>query len=116
MKVHKLSGTNKLHKQLSLLKINELAKLRLLLTSHKAIYDRENINIALNNMKKREREDRQLRNFLDFKIHANYFFNKNKVTEHAMVLWNELNHRYKVLSSRDKFKSEIHKFYLKNYD
>jgi len=59
---------------------------------------------------------RQLRNSINFKTHSHYYNTKNKVTEQAMILWNDFHQQFKRLSKRENFKDAINKHYLHTYN
>lgn len=110
-----LTRSNYLHKECKILKIQDMMKLRCLLISHKVIHQKDKLNASHNHMLINHHNGRTLRNNLSFQINVDAYTNKNKVTERAMVLWNDLPHYLRNIESRNLFKSKLEEYYLHSY-
>jgi len=112
---NKLTGTNKLHKDNNILKIFDQGKARMALLSHRAIHQKEHTNVAYETMKLANQSGRNLRNNLNFITDINYYFKKNKITEGASIIWNNLPQELKLIKNREKFKEAFLKFKIDMY-
>ena len=100
---HRLYKTDKLYNEYRLLKINEQAKNRLNIL----VFD--NINLLHNNKKIK------LRNFLNINTNQSTYNYINKVTDEAILKWNNLSNNIKNVKNRNKFKDIIMDHYLLTY-
>jgi len=82
----RIYSTNKLHKDLNILKVNDLAKLRTLLICHRTIHHKNKTNKIHKDLTLSEYTGRNMRNNLNFKTETKFYLTKNKVIEKAAIL------------------------------
>ena len=111
----KLCNTNVI-KEFKILKIQDKYNLRLALICHRVIHKKENINHAHKNLKfNNDVHERNFRNNLNFYHAASAYTTKNKVTDKASIVWNEMNTNMKHILNRAKFKKDLGNDFLNNY-
>lgn len=110
-------STNKIHKENKIIKVKDLAKLRLCLICHKVIHNKKLTNISHRDMTRTQHiHDRNLRNNTNLNLTTNHFNTYNKITEQASIEWNSLNSNMKKIESRKKFKKILENHLLQEYD
>ena len=115
-KERKRTRTNILHKTHNILKIIDLAKLRLSLINHRVIYSKEQLNFAHRNLQINYNiHQHNLRNTLNFQINALAYRKNNKITEHASIVWNNLTNEIKNNKYRETFKRKYSSILIDHY-
>ena len=114
LKLRKLTSTNRIHKSNELLKIDDLAKLRLALISHKVIHHPHETNIATHSMKPISMHH-SLRNDKNLSVEAHFLNKNNKIIEQATIVWNSLPRNIKQLNNTTIFKREYKDLALRSY-
>lgn len=116
LKLNRLTNTNKIHNENSVLKVTDLCKIRSLLIGHKVVHFPEKCNAAHQNIKRNDQNNRVLRNNTNnLVITTNSYLQQNTVGENVAKLWNELNYEEKGIKNRNSFKEKIKLRLLENY-
>lgn len=116
LKKPKLYRTNTLHKEVKLLKVNDIARVRHALISHRFIYQNDTINWTYRNMSLNyDNHNRNLRNRQNIQVTTNAYKKQNKIVEKASIVWNDLIQPIKTMKNRNKFKEIIETTILNSY-
>lgn len=115
-KLPRLTSTNALHKSQNVLKIQDQSKLRTALIGQRVIHYPTELNIAYTEIQNNVDRNRNLRDNLTLRISATSYLAKNKITENAAIIWNDLPHDIRTIRNRDLFKEKVKNRYLNSYD
>ena len=115
----KLTSTNKLHKELNILKISDHAQVRLCLLIHKIMYaNGGELPYSMKNAitTGEDIHKRNTRSKYNIYLTNNSFKMKNKIIDEAAIVWNKLPNLTKTVSNRNLFKEKLNGLFIRSYE